>query len=368
MKKYIIITIGLFLTLITVNSCKEDIDLIGEYKETAVIYGLLDQSESTHYIKIHRAFIGPGNALDIAKIPDSSYFVNVDATITETVDNHVTRTWILQDTTINNKSENGVFYAPTEKLYYFTDASQGALNIEATYKLEVIINKGLSNEFIVTGETKLVSGITSDLSKQSKNFKFVDTNTGELSASEISCSNTGNAYVINSSMIIDFYEFNGTTLLDSVSIDWNAGETEVQPGSTSKMSLQGKTFYELIRDHCTANSAINKRQIKSLTIKITGGSDELNNYINSNKPSSSLAQTKPNFTNLSVTNDRNVVGIFSARSTLKIVKPFSIPLQNFRAIDSKSTEELCIGTITGNYFFCSNHPSDNLSTISYYCP
>ncbi|TAF89039.1 MAG: hypothetical protein EAZ48_01940, partial [Flavobacteriia bacterium] len=56
------------------SSCEEDIILDGDFVETAVVYGLLDQADSIHMIKITRAFIGPGSALDIAQIPDSSYF------------------------------------------------------------------------------------------------------------------------------------------------------------------------------------------------------------------------------------------------------------------------------------------------------
>jgi hypothetical protein len=63
------------------TSCNEEVNLIGGFEETAVIYGLLDQSDSLHYIKINRAFIGPGNSLDIAQIPDSNYFDQVDAKI-----------------------------------------------------------------------------------------------------------------------------------------------------------------------------------------------------------------------------------------------------------------------------------------------
>ena len=48
--------------------------MIGDFKETAVVYGLLDQSDSVHYVKINRAFIGPGNSLEFAQIPDSNYF------------------------------------------------------------------------------------------------------------------------------------------------------------------------------------------------------------------------------------------------------------------------------------------------------
>ena len=84
-----IIFVGSFLT-----SCNEDVDLIGDFQETAVVFSLLDKSDTLHYVKINRAFIGPGNALDIAQIPDSNYFNQIDATITEFIGGGQTRQWV----------------------------------------------------------------------------------------------------------------------------------------------------------------------------------------------------------------------------------------------------------------------------------
>ncbi len=363
MKRYFILSIGLFLVLFSFNSCKEDIELVGDFKETAVIYGLLDQSESTHIIKINRAFIGPGNAVEIAKIPDSSYFSSVNASITEYVDKIKTgRSWILKDTLVDNKSTNGIFYAPTEKLYYFKDS----LNELATYKLDIIIYKGTPKEFKVTGETEMVHGIISGQKQVSSSFDFVS-NIGDLKSMSLSVSNTGNASIINASVKIDIGEYNNSTLLNPVTINWNTGEAVVVPNSTYSTSIQGKMFYELIRDNVTNTGSINKRKLTSMTIVLTGGSTEFNNYINANKPSSSLAQSKPSYTNLKISNSNNVIGIFSSRQTITIVKQFSYSgvNQNPSCLTTNSRKELCTGPITGNLLFCSNHNLD--SNTGYHC-
>ena len=62
--KYIPIYLSILVTFLT--SCSEEVNLTGDFKETAVVYGLLDHADSLHYVKITRAFIGPGNALEIA--------------------------------------------------------------------------------------------------------------------------------------------------------------------------------------------------------------------------------------------------------------------------------------------------------------
>ncbi|MFM7666698.1 MAG: hypothetical protein ACKO7D_00755, partial [Bacteroidota bacterium] len=92
--RFKILVFSILLTVL--YSCNEKINYIGEFKETAVVYGLLDHADSLHYIKINRAFIGPGNALDIAQIPDSNYFSQVDATVSEYLDGNLVRTWELR--------------------------------------------------------------------------------------------------------------------------------------------------------------------------------------------------------------------------------------------------------------------------------
>ena len=151
--------------LVSLQSCKDDIEITGEFIETAVVYGLLDQSDSLHYVKITRAFIGPGNAYDIAQIPDSNYFASVTGTVTEL---STGRKFNLRDTIVLNKDQNGIFYAPEQKLYYFdnthitsTNTTGAPLDENSTFRLDLDINNGL---FSVTGETELVTGLSSTLS------------------------------------------------------------------------------------------------------------------------------------------------------------------------------------------------------------
>ena len=162
-KKYLFF-IFISLGLVVLNSCNEKVKLVGNFQETAVVYGLLDQADSLHYIKINRAFIGPGNALEIAQIPDSSYFNNVEAIISEYTNGTLTRSWLLIDTILDNKDPNGVFYAPEQKVYYFKTNPTGfngviqpslnpqmtSLNPQAIYKIDIVLNDGA---FSVSAET-----------------------------------------------------------------------------------------------------------------------------------------------------------------------------------------------------------------------
>ncbi|MFM8962364.1 MAG: hypothetical protein ACKOGD_00805 [Sphingomonadales bacterium] len=353
------------------SSCEEDIILDGDFVETAVVYGLFDQADSIHMIKITRAFIGPGSALDIAQIADSNYFDQVDATISEVVNGQVTRTWTLKDSIVQDKDTNGLFYGPEQKVYYFKTLPTGPLEAiqtspnplmsslipTATYRFKAVINGG---EFEVTGQTDLVHGMTSPSASQNFTFKFAD-DPGEYISSGVSISNTGNSYITSAHLDILFNEHQGTAI-NLKSFRWKLGEAPVEPYTSRTFSANGRTFYDLIKSNVTANPSIDKRTFKAIRVILTGGAEDLYNYMSVNAPSSSLAQNKPTYTNLSVSNGKRVVGIFSSRQTVTYYKPFyTSPQQAYiRAIDKKSTRELCSGPITGFLLFCSNHPGDNV--------
>lgn len=368
MIKYFLI---LTLALTALTSCEDDINLDGDFVETAVVYGLLDHADSLHYIKITRAFIGPGSALDNALIADSSYFDQVETTVSEVVNGQVTRTWALQDTVVQDKDTNGIFYAPEQKVYYFKTLPTGPLDAiqtstnpmlsslkpTATYRFKAIINGG---EFEVSGETELVHGMTSPSISQNFTFKFSN-DPGQYVSSGVAISNTGNAYIASAHLDVLFNEHIGATKTEK-SFRWKLGEAPVEAYSSRTFSAVGQTFYDLIKANATDNPLIDKRTFQGFRIIITGGAEELYNYMTVNQPSFTLAQSKPTYTNLNVTNGKRVVGIFSSRQTVSFYKPFyTSPQQAYiRAIDKKSTRELCTGPITGNLLFCSNHPGDNV--------
>lgn len=352
--------LGLFALLsLLLTSCKEEVDLTGDFKETVVVHGILDKSDSIHFIKITRAFIGPGNAVEIAANPDSSYFTNMVATVTELVNGSQTRQWTLKDTLVDTKDTNGVWYAPQQKLYYFETITTADLNPNAVYQININVNDG---EYIVTGATELVSGVSSTVTQQNFRFKFAD-NPGEYVTQGLTASNVGKSYKMSCRLLINIYEYTSANDSTLLTIPWNLGEKEVTPNTAETYTAVGQTFYNIVKAGVTNNPNIIKRRLHSITSKFTGAAEDLVNYMSVSEPSSSLAQTKPTFTNLTMEGDGRVVGIWSSRQTFSFEKIIVIdPASTYRGMDVKSTAELCSGPITGLLFFCSNHNGDMAQT------
>jgi len=368
----------LFLILsLTLFSCKDKLDLIGDGNETAVIYALLDPLETTHYVKITKSFIGDGfsNSLDIAKIPDSSYFNQVNARIEERLPNgQLGRTFILKDTLITNKDTKGVFYAPQQKVYVFYTPQNLPLVNDATYHLFVDIDGG---RIKITGQTRLVTGMTLGNwinSNMPLRLTRSGNELGTYANHTLALTNVGNAYRLNAKVRFDYREYSATSN-DSTdhSILFSLGDMPVRLGinASNSFSFSGEQFYRTLqREIPPLNSSVLKRVHKGFEIQITGASLELSNYMDVTRPSSSLAQNKPQYTNMTANEGYKVVGIFAARTTLSIYKDARAASAAVQALDKKSRRELCAGPLTANLGFCSDHPADNITTSpeSWSCP
>jgi hypothetical protein len=150
-----------YITFISVSalfvaSCTTDFELNAEYDEIPVIFGVLDQSVDTQFVKINKSFIGNGNNTSYAAINDSSLYSNVIGRVEEYVDNVLTETFQLEEMWVNNLDE-GIFYTDSQKVFFFipTDLTVPYLNEDATYKLIVDVSEEAQP---IEAETNLIKG------------------------------------------------------------------------------------------------------------------------------------------------------------------------------------------------------------------
>lgn len=354
------------LIIITAVGCNTDFSVNGEYEETPIVHMLLDPNDQFHFLKVNKTFLGDGNANTFAAVADSSYFNIVEATIEEVVGGSVNRDWTLYDTVIDNKTP-GVFYYPEQKLYCFeADLNDDGLNSQdkqnKIYRINIKINNG---KHVVTGQTSLVRdvGISFPSQNQQLGFAESDVPTNGYRTQSISFSK-GTGAIFNGKIKFDYRETTSSGT-ETKSILWNLGSLNEEDitVSTPSFSANGELFYELIRNRVPVDGNVTRRTPYAFELLITAGSEDLRTYMLVNEPTSSLAQNKPTFTNVS-----GGLGIFSARTTvsqLKYVINSSNP--NIRALNVNSTRELCEGQYTYDLGFCSNHPNDIAQSYSFAC-
>ena len=372
------------LSLFFIFGCEEDLTYPG--LETPVVFALLDKADSIHYVKITHSFGGNQNAIDVALIPDSSYYSELEVKIEEWLplsgngSNKIkVRTWTLQDTVLSNK-QPGTFYSPDQKVYYFkTEAYNSSslpddfdstltvsLKQTATYKLIAVANGG---EYTFTAETNLAEPFTITntalalVSSTSNTTSYTDYQTSAHFSSS-----ADSPKIFNAKMKDCSDRFNkDSRRTNSLQAGVREKLRNHQVGARSVAFVaDGKSFYELLKANVTNDPAINKRQLKKIEIIFAGASQPLADYIISNKPlASALIHVKDSYTNVTCNDGRKAIGIFTSRYTSSITRLDWDPnAPTNRALNSNSVKALCTGTITGNLLFCSDNPLDGNTSYS----
>lgn len=354
--KKILNLLALIASVYFIQSCSSDFDVIGEYEETTIVYGLMDQSEDVHYIKINKSFLGPGDANAYALVRDSSEYANVNAKVEEWINGVKVREWALRDTTITNR-EDGLFYNPEQTVYYFVEPN---LDAQAEYRLAIDINEG---EKFVDASTTLINSF-------SFNYAPNTNPTSTIGFAQINSTTqviTYNAYPIKwvtgkkgkrYDLSIRFW-FDECTISDTTRkyVDWFVGSHLVSDnqvltgGAQIDAVAEGESFYNQIANRVQSDPAVLRRIVKGVDIMVAAASDDLYTYMIVNAPSNGIIQERPQFTNVN-----NGVGIFTSRYNQSILN---------KKLSKSAIDVLCNGNVTGHLNFCS----DTLiySAETFYC-
>jgi len=291
-------------------SCETDFDVIGDYKEVAIVYGLLNQNDTIHYLRINKAFLGDGNALTYAQVADSSSFgADIIVVLTEVTPAGAKKEIVFDTVTLSNK-EAGEFYSPNQ-LFYF---SKEKLNQENTYELSIKNKKTLE---LVNAQTKLIHDFY--LTKPSSGAKTISFKRSITQTMKFSWSNGMNARRYQVKLYFNYKEltFSGDTLYRRVVWPFTEVISDKTDGSgTSETSYTHEEFYVVCNNNIPYTDAateetISKRYSSTVDIEVTAIGDEFNTYLDANAPSTGVLIEKPTYSNIT-----NGFGLLSCRYQL----------------------------------------------------
>lgn len=325
--KNLFLSVSILACLAFFNACSTDVELYADYKDITVIYGLLDSSQDTNYIRINRAFSGsndnPINANEVALIADScnypgklkAYIVEYQSGFGGQYDS--TGDTLLLDTITIHDKEEGVFYSPNQKVYYGkTNAFFGNNSPTKKYLYKLFVHKG---DEIISSETGLVGG---------DNFRFVTTQLSFKSAesnrsNQIKFVGAENAVFYDIHFVFNYRESidNGPMVEKQVKYSFGARNVDElgKEGSTVYYVNYGENvLFNLLAEAIGGDTVIDANHPnvvryfdqKPITLYLAAGGDELYNYIQVNSQSS-YSQTVPDYTNIT-----GGFGVFSSRKNL----------------------------------------------------
>jgi len=313
--KKIQIILSMTLLLGIFASCSTKVDLYADYKDIPVIYGLLDATQDTNFIKIVRAFSGSDeasvDATQVALIADScNYPGKLDAKIYRYKSRYggayqLDGTIELDTMTIHDKEE-GAFYFPHQKVYF---TKEGILpNTESdTYNYRLQIIKGNDT---VTSETGIVGGEAFKITTTSVSFVTEETDKTE----KIKFMPANNAAVYNMEIQFLYKEtLQGVSTFKTVHYSFGMRNIEslTEENGVYSISYSQNLLFNLLRSAMANNPEQTRYTYDpscSFTVSLAAGGDELYNYIQINQNAGGLSQSVPDYTNIV-----GGYGVFSSR-------------------------------------------------------
>jgi len=292
--------------LILFSSCETEFDVNAEWKETTVVYGLLDASLDTQYIKINKAFLGDTSAAVMAQYADSVNYNpdNLEIKLYDLVSN----SFIILDDTLMNKDPfdpngNPGIFSVEENIIYRALNPSDFLRSGRTYMLQI---KNINSGNEVSASTELISSFSFLNFNSSYKFGFYNS---ALPDSTKFRSKTLNWDKVENGMIYQLdVRFNYVENGDSLYLLWSQPLVSYT-GIQMETKLEGIKFFNFLSNNLEEdNSAL--RKFINLDIVMTIGTEDLNTYMQVNEPVSGIVQQRPDFTNIN-----NGIGLFSSRYT-----------------------------------------------------
>ena len=345
------IAIPFFSISLIFSSCSTDFELNAPYETIPVVYGLLDQSKDTQFVKINRSFLGYGNNVDYAAINDCTHFEYVVAVLEEynefgNLIDHDT----LKEFMVGNL-QPGIFYEDSQKVYYL-ETDNDSLKEENTYHLKVSIpDKGLNFD----AETDLIKGSWLNFKFQTilylagSGFKVADvdlatTEDGYLEQTlRWTTAERGKRYELM--LRLHYTEVYNDLTEQEKFLEWNLGrQISVSSSGGEEMfkDVSGGSFFNFVEtqlQNYENEDQVMKRVLgmDAIEIILTAGNEDLNTYMQVNEPVTGIVTERPIFTNVN-----NGIGIFASKYSTKVSTFLS----------DGSMLEICAGQKTSGFKFC----------------
>ena len=309
MRKVLVFTISIISLFL--GSCSNDLEINAPWKDVTVVFGLLNVDSSSHYIRISKAFLGEGDALEFASQFDSIYYNPdlLDVKVYRVYNDEVKDSFLCSVVTDIAK-DPGIFSNPSQIIYSFNASLTGTEKENSIYRLEV---KNTITGNVATAETKLVKPVAfSKPSPTNVNVpasRLIDLDPTKSTAIEWRTVENGKMYEL-------FIRFKYREVIGSDTVkkevEMNLGRNTYDNstvGDLKRISIENASIFQAIHASIPVQSSV-IRIADSLQFQINVAADDMTTYLNINQPSNTVAQERPQYTNVT-----NGIGLFSSRNS-----------------------------------------------------
>ncbi len=287
-----------------ITSCDNELDVLEEYTEIPVIYGLLNPADSTHFIRVQKAFLGAGNALLMAQVSDSSYYKPGDISL------YLEKLQFLNGTPLETDSFQVNYSIPKDEGlfidqgHYLFRLGSKRLNPAFYYRLRFVNH--LTGK-TVTGTTRLIEPIYQKTLSPTTRVNLADDDPYTV---RFNSAKNGKMYgLILRVRYTETKKLTQTITLKYVDykLDYVTART-LNGGEELSFLLDGKSIFQFLGLKIQKDTTVTRRlQDFKSDFLFTAATDDFYNYIQINNPNNTV-NFIPDFTNLS-----EGKGIFTCR-------------------------------------------------------
>jgi hypothetical protein len=337
--------ISLVFTGFFISSCDTNVDLIEEGKETSVVYGFLDPTIDTQFVKITKTFVTTGNAFNAALDPEFSEYKDLEAYVYAlNEDKDTLATFLLEEKTVTDK-DSGAFYYPVQTVYYFI----GPLNPDYDYQIDFF-----ASDHDVVSKAAVVGDFVNNITTNTDVINLVTT-------FNVSGSIYRNKFIkLVSAENVKRYEFTFQYHYTEVYTDgtqkekvmkfrfptWLTGS--LNGGEKNDIVINGEGFFQAVAARIISENNednIERRIIGSMDYVFEYAGKDLNTFIELNEPSTSINVEQNPYSNVT-----NGIGVWGSRGRTEFNDI------TFERLFSNSYKEMAIGQYTTGLKFCSTDP------------
>ncbi|RLD57565.1 MAG: hypothetical protein DRJ01_13720 [Bacteroidetes bacterium] len=335
-----VILIPLFL------SCSTDFDVNADWQDITIVYSLLSQKDSVHYVKVNKAFLGERDAYEMALQSDSiNYNSDISVKLERWKNNETQASQIIYLEKTNDiikdsldiygntgsfATDNNIIYKTTDSLFSDSDYK---LVVEVPNKKEIVTSTtGLISDFRISLPTADRPPAIS-LSDYKNNFK-------------VEWFSAINGRLYQMTIRFNYLEIENKDTVKNF-IDWKfpsqlSQNLRIKNNLAEKMFqyVNGESFFEFVSLNIDENSNV-IRVAQNLDFIFNVAGEELANYIQISQPSNSISETNPEYTNIT-----NGKGIFSCRYTKTVFD---------KKLTSQTIDSLAYGKYTKNLRFLNHN-------------
>lgn len=347
------------LAMALLASCSNDLDVNADYKDQTIVYGLLNQRDSVHWVKINKAFLGDANALEMALVRDSNEYA-LDAITYAKVfrindAGAAIDSFPLRDTVVTDRLP-GQFYAPDQRLYYFTtpfvqflppnNPTSGRrmyLQQNDSYRLKLVVNGNSITAATPIANDFTINSIDSDTSGFASRVGLVNTSGDYINYEFNWIGNRDNKRFV----VTCRFRFDEVTGTDTVTREYNSVlGTRIAANSSAFedlfVTLNGQGFFSGLAGFIKRDAAwtnVNKRIFRGMDFLVSVANDDFNTYLTLTEPVSGIIEDRPTYSNID-----GALGVWGSRFTKNIIG---------KRLNGNTLEELTNGAFTGDLRFCS---------------